>query len=217
MYALTVTSRDIINNSVSGMYVVLYDSNRNLLATGFTPARFTMMHGQVYQVEVQGNGSYFFQYWSGTGSVNQERSLEASNSISLTAVLCHGPPGTCPDPTPVGGINVFVHRVQASYWAACFALACGAGTGPGTSMFVELVDSSGNVIGSGFANEQGISFGGLTPGITYYLHPDDCYLCHGSLHDVVFSNWGNGETMRPLPVLMGESLDAFYTCSSNCT
>lgn len=213
---LTIDAQLNGGGAIDGLYTILYQGG-NVVATGYSPARFVLTNGQPYEVEVDGYGSNYFQYWSDTGSVNSVRAVTTSTSLSLTAVICGGPPGTCPDPKPVGGITVYVHRISASYWAPCFAFACSAGTGPGASMYVVLYDSSGNVVQTGFANEQGITFTGLNPGETYYVYPDDCDLCHGSVHDVVFSYWGaDVSTTRPLAATTGTSLDAWYSCTNGC-
>jgi hypothetical protein len=117
-----------------------------------------------------------------------------------------------------GTITIYDHRVPQSDWAQCFALVCNAGTGPGASMWVVLYDSAGTVVATGFSNEDGLTFTGLTPYATYYLYPSDCDLCHGSNHDVLFSYWGNnGLTTRPLAVSAnGAFVDAWYTCTNGC-
>ncbi|MGH9919630.1 MAG: hypothetical protein ACRD6W_12300 [Nitrososphaerales archaeon] len=184
-----------------------------------------MTDGQSYQVKVEGYGSYYFQYWQGSGSVNSRQTVTPSASLSLTAVLCNGPPGTCSEPTPVDGITVYVHRIAASYWEACFATTCvnpGAScdlscTGPGAAMWVSLENAAGKVLQSGLANEAGITFTGLSPGTTYYVYPSDCDLCHGSTHDVLFQYWGaDTSTVRPLAVSVGTSLDAWFSCTNGC-
>ncbi len=122
------------------------------------------------------------------------------------------------------GITVSAHRIYATYWDPCFATSCtnptapcnSNCTGPGASMYFELYDSAGNLIQSGYANENGYTFAGLTPGATYYVYPSDCDLCHNSPHDVVFQYWGNGSTTRPLAVTPGASLAAWYSCTNNC-
>ncbi len=212
---LTVKTQLSGGGATSGFFTVLYQSG-NVAATGFTPAQFTLNNGHPYIVEVQGYGSYYFQYWLDTGSVTPDRTVSISASLSLTAVLCNGPPGTCPDPTPVNGITVYAHRIPATYWVPCFALACSAGSGPGATMFFVLENSAGTLIQTGFANEAGFTFTGLTPGVTYYVYPADCDLCHGSTHDVVFQYWTGGITTRPLAVTVGASLDAWYSCTNNC-
>jgi hypothetical protein len=125
---------------------------------------------------------------------------------------------------PPGGITISAHRIPASYWDNCFATTCtnpyapcdATCTGPGATMYVELQDSTGNVLQSGYADENGFTFTGLTPGVTYYLYPDDCNMCHGSPHNVVFEHWGDGSTVRPLAVTVGESLSAWYSCTNQC-
>ena len=83
-------------------------------------------------------------------------------------------------------------------------------------MYFVLYDSAGNVVTTGYADENGHVFAGLAPGTTYYLFPEDCNLCHGSNHDVVFQRWGDGTTARPLPVTPGSTLAAWYSCTNGC-
>lgn len=115
------------------------------------------------------------------------------------------------------GITVYAHRIPASYWDPCFATTCNAGTGPGASMYVMLYDSSGNVVQSGYTDENGYTFYGLNPLATYYVYPTDCDNCHGSPHDVVFQYWGDDDSSaRPRAAMIGSSLDAWYSCTNNC-
>ena len=114
-------------------------------------------------------------------------------------------------------ITVFAHRIPASYWSPCFATECSAGTGPGASMYFALLDSSGNTIREGFADEHGLTFTGLNQTATYYVYPADCNLCHASFHDVVFEYWGdNQSTVRPRAATTGTDLHAWYSCTNSC-
>lgn len=118
---------------------------------------------------------------------------------------------------PSTGITVYAHRIPASYWDPCFATTCSAGTGPGATMYFGLYDSSGKLIQSGFADENGYTFSGLNPDDTYYVYPADCGFCHISLHDVVFEYWGdNHSTVRQRGTTVGSNLDAWYSCSNSC-
>jgi hypothetical protein len=134
-----------------------------------------------------------------------------SNSITI--------PLTVSPPAPSNGITVYADRAPASYWASCFATTCALGTGPGAAMWVVLYNSTGAVVQTGFANENGYTFTGLNPGATYYVYPADCDSCHGSTHDVLFAYWGgNNSTIRPLAVIAnGTSVDAWYTCTNGCS
>jgi hypothetical protein len=95
-------------------------------------------------------------------------------------------------------------------------VGCGAGTGPPTTMFFELLDSSGNVVQTGYADERGHTFTGLTPGVTYYVYPEDCDMCHGAPHDVVFQHWGDGSTVRPRAETVGSRVNAWFSCTAGC-
>jgi hypothetical protein len=126
-----------------------------------------------------------------------------SNSITV--------PLTVSRPAPADGITVYAYRMPSPYWAACFATTCGLGTGPGAAMWFVLYDSAGNLVQTGFANENGYTFSGLNTSATYYLvWPSDCDQCHNSAHNVYFEYWGNGNTTRPLAVVLGSSLDAWF-------
>ena len=123
-----------------------------------------------------------------------------------------------------GAITVFAHRIAATYWEPCFATTCTnplapcntTCTGPGVTMYFVLYDSSGNIVQTGFTDENGHTFTGLNPGITYHVYPTDCNACHGANHNVVFQYWGDGTTVRPLATNVGSSLDAWYSCTNNC-
>jgi hypothetical protein len=219
---LSVATQMNGGGTITGLYTAIYQNESScedcLVASGYTPAQFTVNNGQTYMVEVDDYSSYYFQYWQDTGSVNANRTFTTSSDLSFAAVFCDGPPGTCPDPTPVNGITVYAHRVPASYWDPCFAAACSAGTGPGATMYFDLLNSAGNVIAGGFANEQGWTFSGLSPNATYYVDATSCDQCHGADHDVVFQYWGdNSSTTNPLPATSGASLDAWFSCTNDCS
>lgn len=229
---LTVSSELGNGVPVSGFYTVLYTAG-GVAATGFTPATFTVNNGQAYTVEPQDYGTVHFQKWKDTGSTTRDRTFSTTTSESLTAVYCDSSnPSSC---TPGGGgsgtITIYDHRIPASYWANCFASTCknplagpGTYTGPGASMWVALYDAYGNVVGTGFSNENGLTFSGLAVGATYYLNPQNCHLCHGSTHDVIFSYWGDANgtsigTTNPLAVVVqssGQSFNAWYSCTNGC-
>ena len=84
-------------------------------------------------------------------------------------------------------------------------------------MYFALLDSVGNLLQEGYADENGYKFTGLTVGVTYYVYPDDCNRCHGSSHNVVFKHWGDGSLARPRAATVGSSLDAWYSCTNGCS
>ena len=212
---------------MTGYYVALSQGG-NTLSSGFTPAAFTLTSGQSYTVTADGYGSCIFDHWAGTGSTSASQSVSISSNTQITAVYNCG--GSTSGGTGGGGtggsgemgagpgtVTIYDHRVPQADWAPCFAAVCSAGTGPGVGMWVSLFDSSGNVVGTGFANENGHTFTGLNPSATYYLYPSDCDACHTSTHDVLFNHWGDGTDTRPLAVVAsGSFYDAWYICTNTC-
>ena len=223
---VTITSQETNGTAISGFYTELYASSGSVQATGFTPATFSTTSGNAYSVQVDGYGSCTFAKWS-DGVTSNPRSFAATSSAQTFAAEynCGSTSGGSSN-----GITVFDHRIPATYWADCFVTTCTNPlascntncTGPGAAMYVVLYDSSGNVVGTGFANENGYTFTGLTAGVTYYIYPSDCDNCHGSTHDVLFSYWGTSSgaeinSTRPLAVVVGESVNDWYTCTNGCS
>ncbi len=232
--SLTVNSVDLNNNAISGYYIALLDSTGNMVGSGFTTTAFSISSGATYAVQADGYGSCAFSEWS-DGVTSDPRSFTASTTaMTFTAVYncgSGGGGGGGGGGEPGGGsgtITIYDHRVYATYWAPCFAATCTnptapcntSCTGPGAAMWVTLYNSAGSVVATGFSNENGLTFSGLSVGATYYLYPADCDLCHGSTHDVLFDHWGDGTTTRPLAVTVttsGSVLDAWYICTNGCT
>ena len=223
--SVSVGSTDAKGNTLSGFYVALYEGG-SVVATGFTPTSFSTTTGASYALLADSYGNCTFSNWS-DGRRGDPRPFAASGSaMSFTAIYsCGG--GTTESGAGPGTITIYDHRVAASYWAPCFATTCTnptascdkSCTGPGAAMWVVLYDSSGNVVATGFSNENGLTFSGLSQTATYLLYPADCDQCHGSTHDVLFAHWGNvGTTVRPLALKAnGTYVDAWYTCTNGCS
>ncbi len=208
---VTVKSVNQDGGAMSGYHVILYDSGGSIVNEGFTPTTFNVNLGQSYDLLAQSYGSCQFSYWlSQTTTSGKLTFTSATGGQTFTAVYDCNNGGS-------GTITVYAHRVPASYWAPCFATVCAAGTGPGATMYFALYNSAGTLIATGFANENGHTFTGLTPGATYYVRAENCDSCHGSTHDVLFNHWGNGDTTDPLQVIAGTNLDSWYTCTNGCS
>src|SRR5487761_189063 len=231
---LNVNSASTNSQYISGYQIILYQ-NGQVTATGFTPVSFSLVIGDTYAIQADNYGSCTFAYWdipvTGGYVQNYSNPMTFTATSSLTPLPVMFNCGTTSSTTSSissstesststskystssgfsGDITVYAHRIPSSYWAPCFALVCSAGTGPGVTMYFALFDSAGNVVQTGFANENGYNFTGLNPSASYYVYASNCDSCHGASHDVNFSHWGNGATAQELEVSAGQSVDAWY-------
>jgi hypothetical protein len=207
---VTVNSINQGESPINGYFIAL-EQNGKVVASGFTPTVLTVTVGQKYAVQADGYGSCTFSKWSDGVSIDPRTFVAANGSNPFTAIY------NCGTISP-GTITVYAHRVPAYYWAPCFATTCSAGTGPGATMWFVLRNSTGGIVATGFANENGFTFTGLNASASYSVYPADCDSCHGSTHDVLFAYWGdNNSTVRPRTVVAnGTSLNAWYVCTNGC-
>lgn len=210
------TTSTVIVNSVNqdgtnlpGASVTLLQSGQ-VQASGTTSATFNTIVGFTYQLKTTSTfDGCTFSNWSVNDNNSAASFVATSSPPTLNAVFdCNNGGATT--------ITVYAHRIPAGYWAPCFATVCAAGTGPGASMFFALYLKNGTLVSTGFSDENGLQFTGLTPGVTYMVLAENCDLCHGSTHDVLFDHWGNGTTTDPIYVTAGAVLDAWYTCTNGC-
>lgn len=84
-YSLTVNSKMSSGQEIDGMWTVLYDSNGNQVASGYTPITFSgLTSGATYSVSVANYGPYVFMHWE-DGSTNSYRTLSATSNHVFTA------------------------------------------------------------------------------------------------------------------------------------
>jgi hypothetical protein len=57
------------------------------IASGYTPATYTLANGQLYTIEADGYGSCTFDHWLDNGSTNFMRDISITTNTSLVAVL----------------------------------------------------------------------------------------------------------------------------------
>ena len=82
---LTVNSQDNIGNTITGFFTTL-SQNGKQIATGFTPATFTLNNTQTYTVQVGSFGKLMFDHWLDTGSTNAARDISITSNSTITAV-----------------------------------------------------------------------------------------------------------------------------------
>ena len=70
--SLTINSVNLLGNTITGYYNVLYDSTGSTtLGTGFTPTTYTVKNGQTFQIEADSYTVCTFDHWSGGGLTGQ--------------------------------------------------------------------------------------------------------------------------------------------------
>lgn len=108
-----------------------------------------------------------------------------------------------PTTSQTGSITIYANRIASEQWGPTF-------TGAGAQMYFVLYNSAGDIVWTGFSDENGKTVTGLKAGEKYYVYPTDCNSCHESDHDVVFDHWQDGSTERPRAFSVGESASAYY-------
>jgi len=140
---LTVISQDTKNNALVGMYAVLYDGSGNVVATGYTPAAFTLNDGVGYVVQVDDYGSCSFNHWADTGGQTPSRSISIASNTQITAVYGCG--------------------VASSSSVTVSSIDQNGGTAPG--FYTRLYDSSGKLVADGYTPKTFSTTSGTTYGI----------------------------------------------------
>jgi YVTN family beta-propeller protein len=83
---LTIGTQDTNGKAISGYDVILYSSNGQEMATGFSPVQFQVSDNQQYTVLVDDYGNYTFAHWLDSGSVDRYRTIASNGNLSLIAV-----------------------------------------------------------------------------------------------------------------------------------
>src|SRR2546425_549099 len=96
--SLAVNSVDLSGSSFTGQWVQLNDSSGKTIATGFTPATFSVTSGSQYTVFAANFQNVVFNHWS-DGNTNPSRAITPTQSTTLTAYYSTSST-TTPPPSP---------------------------------------------------------------------------------------------------------------------
>src|SRR3989475_3584322 len=96
--SLAVNSVDLSGSSFTGQWVQLNDSSGKTIATGFTPATFSVTSGTQYTVFAANFQNTVFNHWS-DGNTNPSRAITPTQSTTLTAYYSTSST-TTPPPSP---------------------------------------------------------------------------------------------------------------------
>jgi hypothetical protein len=169
---------------IDGYYVVLYQ-NGNVIATGFTPTKFTLTPGQTYSIQADSYGSCTFYYWQGLNSqhitANPYTFTAPSSSDGIGAVYqCNTPAEVTVRSADQNGNLIYGY-------------------------YTTLYDQNGNFLKAGFTT---VTFSPLTTGAQYTVQVADYGSCS-------FSHWmDSGSTNRQRTYTGGSEpvLTAIYNC-----
>jgi len=76
---LILKSSDLSGNSFTGQWVTLRDANGTIIATGFTPATFSVTPGSQYTVHAANFQNFVFNHWDDE-STNSWRTITNTHS-----------------------------------------------------------------------------------------------------------------------------------------
>jgi hypothetical protein len=81
---LTVTSQDTSGNAIHGYYTALYQGGSEV-ASGFTPATYTLNNGGSYVIQADSYGNCFFQSWN-NGNTSSSIKISITSNTQITAI-----------------------------------------------------------------------------------------------------------------------------------
>jgi hypothetical protein len=83
---LAVGMQNTAGAALTGYWTQLWQ-NGVPVASGYTPATYALVNGQMYTIEADGYGSCTFDHWLDNGSTNFMRDISITTNTSLVAVL----------------------------------------------------------------------------------------------------------------------------------
>jgi hypothetical protein len=115
---LTVASQYPTGQAMTGLYVALSQGGQTV-ATGFTPAQFSLVQGQQYTVTVSDYRNYVFDRWQDSGSTVRARTISITQNTAIVALYRQ------PDLvlTPTSGMPGTTVTATGSYFLANSAVS----------------------------------------------------------------------------------------------
>src|SRR5207302_2101413 len=101
---LTVKTQSASGRGIAGLSIELKNSTGQLVASGFTPATFTLKNSAQYTVGATSFSNYTFDHWLDTGSSVNPRPISISSNTQITAVYRDTGLTLSPTRGPVGTI-----------------------------------------------------------------------------------------------------------------
>ncbi|HEV8404484.1 MAG TPA: hypothetical protein VGQ13_01130 [Nitrososphaera sp.] len=99
-------------------------------------------------------------------------------------------------------ITIHAKRIQSEGWSKKFV-------DDRVGIFAAVYDINGNLVKTGYADEQGFTAKGLENKL-YFVYPADCNDCSNSKNDILFKQWEDGSKDRPRLVPADSDVTASY-------
>ncbi len=113
---LTVDTYDLSGNEITGVYIEIQDSTGKDLATGYSPANFSLTSGQQYTVYANDYQNTVFNHWD-NGSTNPARQISISTNTVLSAFYSTGSSSAPQPPTGLAASAVSASQINLSWTA----------------------------------------------------------------------------------------------------
>ena len=113
---LTVDTYNLSGNEITGIYIEIQDSTGKDLATGYSPATFSLTQGQQYTVYANDYQNIAFNHWD-NGSTNPARVISISQDTTLLAFYSTGSASSPQPPTGLAAASVSASQINLSWTA----------------------------------------------------------------------------------------------------
>lgn len=81
---LTVITKDVLGNAITGIWIELHSANGDTIATGYTPVKFDVVQNTQYAVYAANYLNYVFLHWN-DGSMSNPKNTTPTGNETLTA------------------------------------------------------------------------------------------------------------------------------------
>jgi hypothetical protein len=160
---VTIASEDTSGSTISGYYVILYNSSGAVVDSGYTLTTFPTTSGQLYSIRADSYGSCTFSDWAGGGSNNPMTFTAPASDQTFTAVYQCGSSSGSGSSVAVSSVDQNGNMITGYYTLLYDSSGSVQTTGYTPSTFATTAGSAYSIQADSYAS---CTFTGWSNGVT---------------------------------------------------